>query len=51
MYDIALGCYMLEQYDLAMEWLDASDKTLPLSLNRGLRKRILAKQQPATSSD
>ena len=51
MYDIALGCYMLEQYDLALEWLDASDKTLPLSLNRGMRKRILAKQQPATSSD
>lgn len=51
MYDIALGCFMLEEYDLALEWLDASDKTLPLSLNRGLRKRIMEKKPSATSSD
>jgi hypothetical protein len=49
-YNVALGCYMLGQYDLAMEWLDSSDSVLPLSLNRGLRKRILEKQG-ATSSD
>ena len=51
MYDIALGCFMLGQYDLALEWLDASDKTLPLSLSKGMRKRIVAKMTPATSSD
>lgn len=51
MYDIALGCFMLGQYDLALEWLDASDKTLPLSLSKGMRKRIAAKMTPATSSD
>ena len=49
-YNIALGCYMLEQYDLALEWLDSSDKVLPLSLNRGLRRRIMAKKG-TTSSD
>lgn len=50
-YDIALGCFMLGQYDLALEWLDSSDATLPLSLNKGLRKRILEKKGEATSSD
>ena len=49
-YDVALGCYMLGQYDLALEWLDSSDAVLPLSLNNGLRKRIMAKKGP-TSSD
>jgi hypothetical protein len=43
-YDIALGCFMLEEYDLALEWLDSSDATLPLSLSKGLRKRILDKK-------
>ena len=43
-YNIALGCYMLGQYDLALEWLDSSDATLPLSLSKGLRKRILDKK-------
>ena len=49
-YNIALGCYMLKQYDLAMEWLDSSDAVLPLSLSKGLRRKILEKQG-ATSSD
>ena len=49
-YNVALGCYMLGQYDLALEWLDSSDAILPLSLNKGLRKRILEKKG-ATSSD
>ena len=49
-YDVALGCYMLGQYDLALEWLDSSDAALPLSLNNGLRKRIMAKKG-TTSSD
>ena len=48
-YDVALGCFMLGQYDLALEWLDASDAVRPLSLNKGLRKRILEKKGGATS--
>lgn len=50
-YDIALGCFMLGQYDLALEWLDSSDAILPLSLNKGLRKRILDKKGPSATSD
>ena len=49
-YNVALGCYMLGQYDLALEWLDSSDNIRPLSLSRGLRKRILGKKG-TTSSD
>ncbi len=49
-YNVALGCYMLGQYDLALEWLDSSDAVLPLSLNKGLRKRIMEKKG-VTSSD
>ncbi len=40
-YDTALACYMMRQYDLALEWLDLSDKTQVVSLSQGLRKRIL----------
>lgn len=47
-YDVALGCFMLGQYDLALEWLDSSDAVQPLSLNSGLRKRIQAKQKGET---
>ena len=51
-YNVALGCFMLGQYDLALEWLDSSDATQPLSLSKGLRKRILEKKGgSATSSD
>lgn len=42
-YDTALACYMMRQYDLALEWLDLSDKTQVISLSDGLRKRILEK--------
>lgn len=42
-YNVALGCYLLEQYDLALEWLESSDKSYPLSLNQGLRSRIKEK--------
>lgn len=42
-YDTALACYMMRQYDLALEWLDLSDKTQVISLSSGLRKRILEK--------
>lgn len=50
-YNVALGCFMLGQYDLALEWLDSSDAVRPLSLNKGLRKRILEKKGEATTSD
>ncbi|MBR4134113.1 MAG: hypothetical protein IKU04_06285 [Bacteroidales bacterium] len=43
-YDVALGCFMMGEYDLALEWLDSSDALRPLSLNKGLRKRILEKK-------
>lgn len=49
-YNVALGCYMLGQYDLALEWLDSSDAMLPLSLNKGLRKRIEEKQSGETAT-
>ncbi len=39
-YDIALGCYMLGDNELALKWLDQSDKDYPISLSSGLRKRI-----------
>ena len=39
-YNIALGCFMLGQYDLAVEWLDRSDKVMPVSLSKRLRGQI-----------
>ena len=39
-YNIALACYMMGEYQLALEWLDLSDKTRPVSLSRTLRARI-----------
>jgi hypothetical protein len=39
-YDIALGCLIMGQPDLASEWLDRSDADCPVSLSKGLRKRI-----------
>ena len=50
-YDVALGCFMLGQYDLALEWLDSSDAVQPLSLSKGLRKRILEKKGVTSPSD
>ena len=50
-YDVALGCYMLGQYDLAQEWLDSSDSVRPLSVNKGLRRRILEKKGGPSNSD
>lgn len=40
-YNVAVGCYMLGQYDLAQKWLDFSDSKHPVSLSAGLRKRIV----------
>lgn len=42
-YNIAQTCYILEQYDLALEWLESSDDSYPLSLSSGLRSKIKSK--------
>ena len=39
-YNIATACYMLDDYDLAAEWLDYSDKANKLTHSDNLRKRI-----------
>ena len=39
-YNIALGCFMAGMPDLALEWLDRSDKGTPISLSKDLRKKI-----------
>jgi hypothetical protein len=40
-YNMALGCYMLGQTDLALKWLDRADKDYPVSLTSKLRQRII----------
>lgn len=40
MYNIAMGCYMLKEYELADEWIRRSDETQVLSLSSGMHKRI-----------
>ena len=42
-YNIALGCLITGEPALASEWLDRSDADCPVSLSKGLRKRINAK--------
>ena len=44
-YNVAVGCYVLGQYDLALEWLESSDKSYPLSLNQPLRTKIQKKNK------
>ncbi len=39
-YNIALGCFMSGQPDLALEWLDRSDSYEPVSLSKNLRIKI-----------
>lgn len=39
-YNIALGCFMTGQPGLALEWLDRSDKDMPVSLSKILREKI-----------
>lgn len=43
-FNIATCCFMLQQYDLALEWLDQSDADYPLSVSSGLRKSILQRK-------
>lgn len=44
-YNIALGCYILGEYDLAYAWLKSSDDTYPISLNKDLREKIEKKMK------
>jgi len=44
-YNIAVGCYMLGDYDLATKWLNQSDADAKTVLSDGLRKRILSRQK------
>jgi len=39
-YNIALGCFMMGQPKLAIEWLDRSDSYEPVSLSKSLRSQI-----------
>ena len=39
-YNVALGCFMSGQPELALEWLDRSDKDMPVSLSKELRNKI-----------
>lgn len=43
-YNISLACYMLGDYDLALEWLDRSDEDLRLPFSTTLRKKIEARK-------
>ena len=44
-YNISVACYMLGDYQLALEWLDLSDKENKLPISDALRKRISARKQ------
>ena len=44
-YNIALGCYLLGDLELATKWLDRADKDCPLTLSPQLRKIIEAKKK------
>ena len=39
-YNIATACYMLGEFDLALDWLNQSDKDNKLPYSDGLRKRM-----------
>jgi len=42
-YNLSLACYMLGQYNLALEWLERSDEDYLTPLSTGMRKRISEK--------
>ena len=44
-YNIAVACHLTGNEELALEWLDRSDKDYPISLSSGLRKKIEAALQ------
>ena len=43
-YNMAVACYMLGDYELAVEWLDRSDQDNLLPVSEALRKRINARK-------
>ncbi len=43
-YNLSLACYMLGDYDLALEWLDQSDVENKLELSDTFRSRVLARK-------
>ena len=43
-YNVALACYLMREYDLALEWLDLSDRNQVVDLSAQLRTRILEKK-------
>ena len=44
-YDLALGCFMEGQYQLALEWLDRSDADMPVYMSKDLRKKIIERMK------
>ena len=39
-YNMAVGCYLMEEYALALEWIQQSEKYYPISLSTGLKQKI-----------
>lgn len=39
-YNMAVGCYLMEDYRLALEWIEQSEKFYPISLTPGLKQKI-----------
>ena len=44
-YNIAVACYMMREYGLALEWLDRSDADYPVAEARGLRQKISSRMK------
>lgn len=44
-YDIATACFMLQEYDLALSWLDVCDASARFTHSATLRKRVLARMK------
>ncbi|MCQ2147353.1 MAG: DUF6340 family protein [Bacteroidales bacterium] len=40
-FNLAVGCYFLQEYDLALEWLDQSDADSKLQFSSQLRRKII----------
>ena len=44
-YNIAVACYMMREYGLALEWLDRSDADYPVAEARSLRQKISSRMK------
>ena len=44
-YNVALACYLMGDNELAIKWLDLSDKDNPISLSKNLRNRIESRRK------